>query len=222
MHRYPPGLDRPLFHPMNSMGVRLFQVDTVVLGRFNPHIISPPWLAKEKIVEAESVQVSIAVVDRDVAFRFKTGDLTWQVDYSRLVISTDKISDTSALAAKVVQKLYHTPVSAMGNNFCFRCELSQWRGRLPQLGNVNIDALKGYGPVQVVGWRASISQEESLIVTADMTVEPADPASVIVNVNYHRPVNDAEAVVVAARSFQEDLDSSKKFLDTLFGQKVEQ
>jgi hypothetical protein len=121
-----------------------------------------------------------------------------------------------------VGKLYHTPVSAMGNNFCFHCELSQWCGRLPQLGNVTIEALKKHGPVQAVVWRASITQKENLIVTGDMTVEPADPASVIVNVNYHRPVNDAEAVIVAARSFQEDLDSSKKFLDTVFGQKVEQ
>jgi hypothetical protein len=154
---------------------------------------------------------SIAVVDRDVAFRFKTGELMWQVDYSRLVISTDKISDTSALAAKVVEKLPHTPVSAMGNNFCFRCDFSQWRGRLPQLGDVSIEALKEHGAVQAVGWRASISQKENLTVTADMTVEPADPASVIVNVNYHRPVNDAEAVVVAARSFQEDWIRARSF-----------
>ena len=205
------------------MGVRLFQVDTVVLGRFNPHIITPPWLAKEEIVdEAESVEVSIAMADRAVAFRFKTGELMWQVGYSQLVISTAKISDTSALAAKVVEKLHHTPVSAMGNNFRFRCDFSQWRGRLPQLGDVSIEALKEYGPVQAVGWKASISQNENLIVNAEMTVEPADLASVIVNINYHRPVNDAEAVVVAARSFQEDLDSSKTFLDTIFGQKVEQ
>ena len=119
------------------MGVTLYEIDTVVLGRFNPHIISPPWLAQEKIiVEGETVEAEIAVAGRAVAFRFKTGDLAWHVDYNQLIISTEKIADTAAIAAKVVEKLPHTPLAAIGSNFRYRCGLSEWKGRLPKLNDV--------------------------------------------------------------------------------------
>ena len=208
------------------MGVKLYEIDTVVLGRFNPHIISPPWLAKEAIIaEQEPVEAEIALMGRTVAFRFKTGDLTWQVDYTRLIISTEKISDTAAMAAKVVEKLPHTPLTAIGNNFRYRCSLSQWKGRLPKLDDVGFDQLKRYGEVQSVGWKASVRHSDGMTVNTDVSLEPtAESLSpmLTVNINYHRQVQSAADLIAAAHRFDEDRKASVTFLESLLREKAEQ
>jgi hypothetical protein len=207
------------------MGIKLYGIDTVVLGRFNPHIISPPWLVEENVIaEGETVEAEFAVVGRTVAFRFKTGDLTWRVDYERLNISTEKISDTAAIAAKVVKKLPHTPLTAIGNNFRYRCNLSQWKGRLPTLDDVGLDQLKEYGDVQSVGWKASVSWPDGVTVNTEVNLEPTESLSpmLTVNVNYHRQANSAVDLIAAAQRFEEDRKASATFLESLLREKAEQ
>jgi len=206
------------------MGVKLDAIDTVVAGRFNPHIISPPWLAKEGIIaEGETVEAQIGVVGRAVVFRFKTGDFIWQVDYNRLVVSAEKIADTASVVAKVIEKLPHTPITAFGNNFHYSCNLSEWKGCLPRLENVGMDQLKEYGDVQSMGWKASISQADSVTVNVEMSIEPTEsPPKVSVNLNYHRQVNAAADLVTAAQRFEEDRKASATLLESLLREKVEQ
>ncbi len=207
------------------MALKLHEIDTVVLGRFNPHIICPPWLAKQKIIaEEETGEAEIAITGRAIALRFKTGDLTWQVDSNRLNISSEKISDTAAIAAKVVKKLPHTPLNAIGNNFRYQCSLSDWDGRLPKLDDVGFDQLGKYGDVQSVGWKASISQSDGVTVNTEMTLEPTELPSpmLTVNVNYHRQVNDAGELIAAAKEFQKDQQASAAFIESLLHERIEQ
>ena len=207
------------------MGVKLCKIDTVVIGRFNPHIISPPWLADQTIIaKEETIEAEMAVAGRTVVFRFKTGDLTWQVDYNRLIISTEKISDTAAIAAQVVERLPHTPLAAIGNNFCYRCSLSQWKGRLPKLDDVGFDQLKEYGDVQSVGWKASVGHPDGVTVNTEVSLEPTESLSPLltVNVNYHREVNGAAELIAAAQRFGEDQKAGATFLESLLREKAEQ
>ncbi len=207
------------------MGLKLFEIDTIVIGRFNPHIISPPWLIKEKVIaEGGTVGAELALAGRAMAFRFNTGDFTWQVDYNRLIVTTEKIGDTAAIAAKVIEKLPHTPLTAIGSNFRYRCSLSQWDGRLPKLDGIGFDELKEYGDVQSVGWKASVSQPDGVTVNAEVNLEPGESLSpvLIVNVNYHRQVSDAPALVAAAQRFENDRKASEAFLESLLLAKVEQ
>ena len=194
-----------------------------MIGRFNPHIISPPWLAQEGIIaKDETVEAEISVAGRTVAFRFKTGGFTWQVDYNQLIISTEKISDTAAIAAKVVERLRHTPLTAIGNNFRYRS--SEWKGRLPKLDDIGLDELKEYGDVQSVSWKASVSRPDGVTVNTEVSVEPTESLSPMLtaNVNYHREVNSAEGLITAAQRFNEDRKASAAFLESLLREKVEQ
>ena len=161
---------------------------------------------------------------RAIAFRFKTGDFSWLVDYNRLVISTEKSVDTAAIAAKVVEKLPHTPLTAIGNNFRFRSSLSQWKGRLPRLDDFGFDKLNGHGDVQSVSWKGSISRADGVMVNTEVIVEPAQSLSptVSVNVNCHREADDVDSVIAAANKFEEDRKSITAFLETLLREKVEQ
>ncbi len=207
------------------MGLKLSEVSTVVAGSFNPQIISPPWLVKEQVIaEPKQVEMQLAKVGRSIAFRFKIGDLAWQVDYMQLAVSTEDIdSDTAAIVAKVVEKLPHTPLTAIGNNFHYRCNHSQWQGRLPKLDDLGFDELKTYGNVQSVGWRASVVRPHGLTVNTEVSLEPTESLSpmVTVNVNCHRQVSSAEELIAAARRFEEDRNESAMFLELLLHEKVE-
>jgi len=206
------------------MGATLYEIDTVVVGRFNPHIISPPWLAKESIIATgETVQAEIAVAGKAIAFRFRTGDLTWQVDFNRLMISAEKLLDTATIAAKVVEKLPHTPLTAIGSNFRYRCNLSQWKGRLPKLDDVGVDQLKEYGDVQSVGWKASINRPDGATLNVEVSLEPGQSLSPMLtaNVNCHRQVNDAKMLIAAAQRFEDDRQSSATLIESLLREKVE-
>ena len=183
-------------------------------ARFNPQIISPPWLLKEQVIaEPKPVEVQFAQVGRAFAFRFKIGDLAWQVDFMQLVVSSENVSsDTAAVVAKVVEKLPHTPLTAIGNNFHYRCNLSQWQGRLPRLGDLGFDELKTYGDVQAVGWRASVGRPDGATVNTEVSFEPTESLSPLltVNVNYHRQVSSAAELIAAARRFEEDRKGSTR------------
>ena len=207
------------------MGVKLREIDTVAVGRFNPHIVSPQWLVKEGVISsAVTVETKIAISNRTVAFRFTTGHLSWQVDYGRLVVSTETTSDTAAIVAKVVQKLPHTPLTAIGNNFRYGCNSADWKGRLPKLDDVGADQLVQYGEVQTVSWNASINRPDGSTVNVEVSVDPTELPSpmLTVSVNYHRQVGNAEDLVAAAQRFEEDQRASATFLESLLREKVEQ
>ena len=207
------------------MGFKLFAVHTVAAGAFNPQIISPPWLLKEQVIaEPKPVEVQFAQVGRAFAFRFKIGDLAWQVDFMQLVVSSENVStDTAAVIAKVVEKLPHTPLTAIGNNFLYRCNLSHWQGRLPKLDDLGFDDLKEYGDVQSVGWRASVSRPDGVTVNTEVSLEPTESLSrlLTVNVNYHRQVSSAPELVAATQRFAEDRKGSATFLESLLREKAE-
>ncbi|MHB1036792.1 MAG: hypothetical protein ACYC35_20300 [Pirellulales bacterium] len=195
-----------------------------MLGRFNPYIIHPEWLTKEGIIaEGEAVEAEIAIGGREVAFRFKTGDFAWKVDYSRLIVSTEKNGDTAAIVAKVVEKLPHTPLMAIGNNFRYRCNRSKWTGRLPTLDDIGPDQLRAYGDVQSVGWKASVTQSGGVTLNTEVSLDLTEPVSpmLTVNVNYHRPVSSATELIAAAQRFAEDQKASVTFLESLLREKVE-
>lgn len=202
------------------MGVKLFQVDSVILGRFNPFIITPEWVKKEGIDDADKVEVLFAVAGREVAFQFKTKQFRWQVDYGRLVVEAHDLSaDSGAKAAAVIEKLPHTPVSAVGNNFHYRALSRDWSAGLPMLGrDVDFKKLGSHGKVTQVTWSCRIQKDSGL--TVGITIEQTEE-EVVANMNFHRTVADKDQTVAAGKKFMEDREESKKLLADICGEKVD-
>src|SRR5690349_14627707 len=137
------------------MPLKLFALDTAVIGNLNPFIITPEWLAKQEILpsnQKQQVTASFEFPDRSISFRFKIDDLSWDINFSRCVVSAEKVIDTSKTIVKIFRKLPHTPVKAVGNNFHYRREGLDWNGRVPRLGELDFDSLKEHGNVQSVKW----------------------------------------------------------------------
>lgn len=206
------------------MSVKLHDIDAVVIGRFNPHIITPPWLVKEQIIaDGQPVEAKIAIAGRTIAFQFATGEYTWNVDYNRLIVGTAKPNgNVAAIVAKVVEKLPHTPLTAFGNNFRYGCSLTNWKGRLPKLNEAGPDNLKTYGEVHEVAWKASFGYSDNLTVNVQLNLELTKPSpSVSVSFNFHRQVANAAALIDAANQFDDDRKRCEELLNSLLQEKAQ-
>lgn len=209
---------------MHRMGLRHQQTDTVVIGRFNPHIITPDWLRKVGISRpGEDVSPNVQLSAKAIILRFDVGEYTWSVDAGRLVISTETSGNTAEKAAAVLNLLPHTPVTAVGSNFRYRCNVSEWRGRLPKLDDVGMEGLADEGEVRELTWKASVKKANGVILNAQVSVEPAASLQpdVVVSVNCHREVSEASEVASIAAQFSHDRDVAIQFIETVFRERVE-
>lgn len=188
-------------------------LDVVVIGRFNPYIISPPWLIEQGLA-SEKVDVKIGL-DLDKGRGIISVDIegfSWHVTDSRLTISVrDPRKNPSELAGRVLEKLPHTPVSAIGHNYHFRCELTEWHGRLPQIGDIDQTSLQSFGSPESVSWGCKLKQASQVVA---IDIEQL-PDAITIHTNTHRTVSRASDVIDLAEQFFSDLEQSKKLVHSI-------
>jgi hypothetical protein len=188
---------------------------TLALGPFNPHIITPEWLVKNQVCADEEVEIHFTAMSGGMAFNFKK--VKWQVDFHSLLVSSSD-QDCGDLAARVMQLLHHTPIRAVGNNFHYACGKEQWgQSPLPRLGTKGRDDLAGYGTVDQTRWAVVFFRDSTRI---EVTVALSE-TGVAVLFNFHRETKDAQGAQEAARRFDADKRASRELLESLFNQRVE-
>lgn len=201
------------------MTPELAQVDTVVTGRWNPHIIQPPWIFQQKLVDVdEQPDVELGVsAGHGIAFRFQLGGYIWAVDFDRLVIQDTHGRNTAELAARVLAKLSHTPVTGVGNNFRYTHKASEntWSPLLRHLANHA--ELAKQGTVAKASLACSLDVN-SLDVKSGLTVNVSlenCPPNIQLSLNFHRPIKSATEVGKAAKSFETDKATSSAIATAL-------
>jgi len=202
------------------MGISLKSLDAVIVGRFNPHIITPPWLQKQKICDS-SVQVKMEMgfdmENRQGIVNFTIDDVRWHVTDRRLTLSCDSSEGNPAqLAASVLRVLLHTPVSAIGHNFHYRCDLAQWGGRLPQIGGLDRDKLTEHGTPILLSWSGVFEQAG---VRCGINVQQ-HKKFVEVDTNFHRDATSVEEVGRIADGFCDDMTLSGRLVGSVTGVEV--
>jgi hypothetical protein len=76
--------------------LRLEDAQTLAIGPFNPHIITPDWLVKNEVCEEEEVEMRFAPMSQGTAFNFKK--VKWQIDYRSLMVSSGEKNCGNLLA----------------------------------------------------------------------------------------------------------------------------
>lgn len=196
------------------MAVSRELVQTVAVGPFNPHIITPEWLVRYKVLPDQEVQLRLGALIDGVAFRFKRTE--WQVDSRRLLVaSTTEADDCGELVAKVLELLPHTPVKAVGHNFHFLCSNREsWKDSpLPLLGK------KGFGDLSQLEQSRWTGIFEKAPVRIEMTVGHAEDGLVVL-FNHHRNTKNIEEAKAATRHFRHDFDVSRAMLRDMLGQEI--
>lgn len=192
------------------MPLSLETAQTIALGPFNPHIISPGWLFAEKICQDNEVELRFLPMSQGMAFRIR--DVDWQIDFHSLMVQSQKVN-CGELVAKVVEKLHHTPVHAVGNNFHYSGTVNEWNSRpLPMLGKKGWDSFGGIGTIDQLRWTGTFVENS---IRTEVTLGQTE-AAIVVLFNFHRNTKGSESAVKAAQQFDDDQKKSKELLEKLF------
>jgi hypothetical protein len=92
----------------------------VIVGKFNPKIFHPSWLALHQLISEEEISQSKITISVDNVSVFKVNWFDLEVTLDRFKISTDQMAYFELLrdlAVGIFQLLGHTPVRALGINF---------------------------------------------------------------------------------------------------------
>ena len=204
-----------VFSGIIAVALRLEDAQTLALGPFNPHIITPEWLVRYKVCPDEEVEIRFTPINHGMAFNFKK--VKWQVDSRTLMVSSVE-KDCGDLVAKVMDLLHHTPVRAVGNNFHYACAKEQWgQSPLPKIGRKGRDDLGTFGYVEQTRWVGVFFRDK---VRIEVTVAQSD-AGVAVLFNFHRETKDSQEAQAAAKCFDADKEATRELLEGFFNQRVE-
>ena len=196
--------------------MKLISVDSIALGAFNPHIPQPGWYISLGLLDPNPGVVSKEVGLHEPALRCTVGNLRWVVTLDRFAVDLVKLNSDAEVAqpaeflANTLQKLCHTPLSAVGHNFGFMltspgCKFVQSMLATLDLLRETLDAPSHTSFMQVTldrevgGARATLRLQ-------------LDPDRTVVSVNMNRIVGSAEEGVVAARSVQADFEWATRAL----------
>ena len=100
----------------------IYTINIVLLGNFNPVILTPFWLASKSLIrETEAETAKVEIIHPDIT-RFEIDWFAIQVNTNRIEFKTKRESHFSALRDLIVSifaNLKETPITSFGiNHFC--------------------------------------------------------------------------------------------------------
>lgn len=197
------------------MPLTLDLAQTVVIGRFNPYIVTPAWLVAEGVCPESEADDPLEPDDSDdgpSTRAFDLGGYEWEVGFGRLAVSAwEPARDCGRPAAAVLDKLTHTPVEAVGHNFTFVCGSLTWGSRpMPQLSGASHSDRR---PVET-RWVGLYREADGERVEVELTAVPNEV--VVVRLNFDRRVPDGKSARDAARRFPTDYARAGRLIQELF------
>jgi len=191
------------------MPIELQQTSIVMLGSWNPAIISPAWLYTQAVVAKLPPETQFGFQPLNRSIRFELAGMSWEASDSRLAITCSAMKNCGTYAAKVLNLLRHTPIQAVGTNFVFQSALDDWpRGDIAGIRDLTSPHEMAKLIFPQVVWQASshIDSDTVLKLTATRN-ETAGETSVVVSFNLHRNCNDAMKARRFVRLWRRDRDT---------------
>lgn len=200
------------------MALRIHGVDTVVVGHFNPWIIQPSWLAAQGMLTADEVHVAFQPYSSSGLLQFRMGDYHWKVSQDRLIVHSDPMRNTARPILEIIQRLPHTPLVAIGNNFSYVTTVADWQAGTPSLGRISEGDLEQLGELVSQTWESELALRNAAVLKTTIRL---DSTNVIINLNFNRITNTTEAARAALRNFDSDSEASRQFVTELLGETIE-
>lgn len=146
--------------------------------------------------------------------QFRSPSVEWLIDTEGLVVSSLE-ENCGEFAAKVLEALPHTPITAVGNNFNYVGKVSQWfDSPLSPLLAINPQTFGPELPLEESVWTGTFRHGQAQVVVMVAT-GTNDEDSVFFN--FHRPaLHMTGTAIQAARQFSEDQAASRGLLAQLF------
>lgn len=186
----------------------------VAVGRFNPAILVPDWLVKERILPPGDAEFE-ALFGGVQMVRFHHAGIMWQPSLGRLMAEGETPdANPGEFVAQILDKLIHTPLRAVGNNFDFEIAdeaaaqraVSAIQCQLPSLLKAEKSGLK-YSVTQTVLYG------DDCLLGITLNVEKDSP--LMIQFNFHRDTASASTAAAAARHFGADEEEAKRLLEVI-------
>lgn len=187
-----------------------------LVGSLNPAILRPEWLARQGVIPDSQADMRFTVDPRVVKTVFETSLYIWSVDDRRLIVnSASGDADPGEFVATVMEKLEHTPVEAVGNNFYFDSShdvgAQVWAQRYSiDLPGKMTEALLGHELIHRF-------EHDGAIVGLKHIVKGG--AIRATQFNFNRPVASPSEAANAARKWLSDREIAESLMSDLFGEK---
>ena len=182
----------------------IYTIGIVLLGNFNPSIITPFWLANKGIVrEIEASTANVEIIHPNIS-RFSISDwLSVEASQQRIDFKTNRESHFSILRDLVVSvfnSLSETPIQAFAINHLshYRLrnleeyeKLGYWLSPVEKLGD-----LLNKPKLQTIQFKETADENREGNIT--LTISPSDlildRKSVVFNTNHHFESKNSDAV----------------------------
>lgn len=204
--------------------MRFTEANIVLLGGFNPHIIEPGWLRREHVVEDTQDAIQAAMVvggDDSGRMHFSLGGYQWQVSGERLLVAVKNgaISYLSPVTAcqRLLEKLPHTPIRALGYNFTFRCEREKWPHPAPSVPGIERFADE-LGTLESSSTTLLLKRKDEVRIRLTLNV---GQDSVSLSANVHRNVEGLRMAITHMISYQVDCEWIKRVVAGMSKQEIE-
>jgi len=182
----------------------------VLFGNFNPYLITPQWLKEQSIWAADDVQLALGAMQQD-GVQFHGDGSAWYVSSDSLVISSTKL-DCGSVAVKILEKLPHTPLTAVGSNFEFQD--SSDSTQYPVFDEIR-RTIPSELNSQLLRWGTVIHEDD---VRIEVTFLSGEQGTTIA-LGYRRSASSIEMARRAASRYGVDRDKSDLLIDQILGRK---
>lgn len=182
----------------------------VALGRFNPAILNPPWLVSQGILPDGETEISQPL--GSATLQFRSAGYMWQASLNRLdVHAEDAHADPGAFMAQVLEKLPHTPLRGIGNNFAVAIPAGAGKNLFP-LVTCSLGDLLATPEHELLAISATLalSHEKEAIIKITLDAEQGDVSGI--SFNFHRDCVSAAAGIEAAMKWSADREEARRLL----------
>ncbi len=214
--------------------MRLIDSNIVLVGGFNPNIIVPAWLNRQKVVDERPDEVLVETLfEHGISqfspgapkmIRFKLDGERWEVSFDRVLIGSNTAQSPADKFTKLLELLPHTPVRAVGINFKLRCDRTSWKSDVPQLPNQDrAQNLVGKVISSTAVTRGSLDDGTQINLTLSAT-----EAEVTLDANFHKGLkrSDAETakdtIAEAIKNFDAHWNRLRSIVRLVAGQEATQ
>lgn len=187
----------------------------VAVGRFNPAILTPTWVIKHDILPNSEAEMKSAM--GSAVTDWSMCGLTWRASLARFEVEASREgADPGEFVAKILEKLEHTPLRAVGSNFSLEVTYPEDRRSLfdvcksPLLSRL---ASEQYSPLD--GTAVATYAYEDAVVSVSLAFEREEVGSI--DFNFNRQSLTATDAASAGRRWSHDKEQALGLATKLIG-----
>jgi hypothetical protein len=187
----------------------------VVVGRFNPAILSPAWIVANQVLPEGRAEGS-SLVGTNV-IKYTLNGLTWQPSLTKLEVTADHPdANPGEFVARVLTLLPHTPITAVGSNFLFQVAAEDG-ARIFSLVKSQVQEVTADAEHEMLDYSVSFALKYGSDCVININIDTEKETVYNVGVNFNRLVTSATVASEHALKWASDEAEALRLFHKILG-----